>query len=333
VYRLSIIIYVIFSVFILANIGLGVLADTNRFENSRGFGAFVRVLDLLNIFIIAYSAIIIKSFRRISNRIVFSLILWNFILFQALINGAKISILFGLIAVFFSLKLNGDLIKVSKKSLITTIGFGVLFMFAALTINMKNNGEDITRTAEHINGMPLVVERFVNRMVSNGNTAYLILPNNIIDKLKTDNIVIRIFTPIIGISQMSKILGYNAGDFSVGRQALLYHDSGVTVAGGPTSHFDFFSYVYLGSIGGGFFVVFLGALLGNLNGEIQKYSRRKYKNRFLTALYTTFWFRAVIVVVEPTVGIAYMFDALLIFFLFSCGVRLLTINKTSTHIN
>lgn len=323
VYIICLLLYFFISIFILFNIGFGILADTNRFENSRGFGAFVRVLDLLSVFIIAFSTVNISNLRKKQNKIFFSLILCLFILFSALINGAKISILFGFMTVFFVLKLNDRNFDISIKKIALGISLGVTFMVVGLTINMKNNGENINQSSEHISGVPIVGEKFINRMVSNGNTAYLILPYDIIDKLATDNFITRMFTPIIGITQMSKIVGYNAGDYSVGRQALLYHDNGATVAGGPTSHFDFFSYVNLGLVGGGIFVAFIGAVLGNLQNEIQLYSRKSHKNNFLTAIYTTVWFRGVILIVEPSVGFAYLFDVFVILILISSSTLLL----------
>lgn len=326
-YRFCLFIYLIIALFILSNIGFGVFAQTNRFENSRGFGAFVRVLDLLSVFIIAHSAILISRVNRFSNKILFSILLLLFIILSALINGAKISILFGLMTALFAIQLTYKGSKVSIKNLVFMIGFGVMFMFFALKINMSNNGEDISSSSKNIVGASLVQEKFINRMVSNGNTAYLILPNDIIDELKTDNIFIRILTPVIGITQMSKVVGYNAGDYSVGRQSLLYHHGDVTVAGGPTSHFDFFSYVYLGVIGGAFFVFFIGSLLGNLHNAIKVHNNKNNKNDFLTTLYTVFWFRAVIILVEPSVGFAYIFDAFVI--LFSIAIAVLILKRIS----
>ena len=145
------------------------------------------------------------------------------------------------------------------------------------------------------------------------------LPNNVIEEIETDSIFIRVVSQIIGSSVMSKILGYDVTNYSVGRQILLYYDSKTEVAGGPTSHFDLFSYVYFGYFGV-LFVVFLAYILGTFQ-RLLKFANNK--SIFYIALVSTLWIRAMAVILEPVMGLAYILDILIIFFLLHIFVYIL----------
>lgn len=305
--------YFLISSYLLSQVGFGFFAESNRFENARGFGAFVRLLDLFSVFIVAYATLLIFYCKSKVSKIFYSFILLLFILFSSLINGAKISVIFSLITVIFVLRVEGYASKVSLKKMMVFVILGLSFMLFALQVNLKNNNVNMSEESKFIPGLPFVVDRFIHRIVANGNTSYLLLPNDVIHKISTDNLAVRLMTPIIGITQMSRIVGYNANDYSVGRQALLYYHEGVEVSGGPTSHFDLFSYVYLGLWGGGGFVLFLSFLLGGINFQIRRQRFRRSSNIYVSALLTTFWVRGVIIVVEPTVGMAYLVDLLIVF--------------------
>ncbi|MFA0216707.1 hypothetical protein AB4437_16680 [Vibrio cyclitrophicus] len=322
-FRLILFIYSVLAIFIISNIGFGIFADTNRFENSRGFGAFIRIMDAISMFIIVYSAITAAQSDNWKVRVFRYLLLFVFIVFSAFLNGAKISILFSMIGVYLGLLIHGIVPKINFRKKVKILTLGLTFILLALSINLKNNNVSSNGESKLMPGVPLLVERFINRMISNGNTAYLLLPNEVIEQIETDNILVRVFTPIIGITQMSKLVGYNVGDYSVGRQALLYYDRNNTTAGGPTSHFDYFSYVYLGIVPGAIFIIIIGCLLGAANRELYDYYLNDYKSITMSAFFITIWFRLVIILVEPTVGMAYVFDVLLIFFLVSLPLHLL----------
>jgi len=51
--------YFLISSYLLSQVGFGFFAESNRFENARGFGAFVRLLDLFSVFIVAYATLLI----------------------------------------------------------------------------------------------------------------------------------------------------------------------------------------------------------------------------------------------------------------------------------
>ncbi|MCL1123900.1 hypothetical protein [Shewanella surugensis] len=321
--KVMLIIYSVLAMFIIYKIGFGIFADTNRFENSRGFGAYIRIMDAISMFIVVYSAIAAAQSSGWKSRYFRFFILAVFVVFSAFLNGAKISILFSLMGIYLGLLIHGVVPKINFRKKVKIIALGLAFILLALSINLKQNNVSADEASKLISGAPLLVERFINRMISNGNTAYLLLPNEVIDQIDTDNIVVRLFTPIIGITQMSKLVGYNAGDYSVGRQALLYYDRDNTTAGGPTSHFDYFSYVYLGIVPGALFIILIGISLGAVNREVYDYCLNNRKSISMSAFFVTIWFRLVIVLVEPTVGMAYVFDVILIFFMVSILLNVL----------
>ncbi|EIO4105703.1 TPA: hypothetical protein ACGU4U_001495 [Vibrio vulnificus] len=322
-YKAMLTIYIVLAIFTVYKIGFGIFAETNRFENSRGFGAFIRIMDAVSMYIIVYSAIsTANSNDRVGRKLkLFLLII--FIIFAAFLNGAKISILFSLMGVYIGLLIHGIVPKIRFGKKIKIVSLGLIFILLALSINLKQNNISSDNVSKLIPGAPLLLDRFVNRIISNGNTAYLLLPNEVIEQIDTDSVIVRFFTPVIGITQMSRLIGYNAGDYSVGRQALLYYDRFNKTAGGPTSHFDYFSYVYLGVIPGALFVILIGIILGVVSREIYNYRRNKKKSINVSAFFVAFWFRLVITLVEPTVGLAYVLDVVVIFLLVSVFLNVL----------
>lgn len=320
-FAISLAIYLLLSFFIIASIGFGIFAETNRFNAARGFGAYIRLLDFLGPFIISYGTLNIcycKSGRK--NK---AATLAIFILYAAMVNGAKISIIFSLFTVFFTMAIATVKIKIKPIFALTSIIAGLAFSVLALSINLRGNNVEESPEATDLTGAGIVIERFVYRIIASGDSSYLLLPNAIINTIKTDSIFVRFASPIIGITASNKIFGYDVSDFSVGRQALLNYDPSNDVSGGPTSHFDLFAYVYFGPLGGWIFVVCLAILLGSVNRAIRvaKRTATKLTNKFQIAFLATLWTRAILVIVEPTVAIAYIVDVFVYFTLLSVALQ------------
>jgi hypothetical protein len=315
-FKVALMFYFLLSLYLLSKIGFGLFAETNRFENNRGFGAFVRILDLFSVFIVSYATLIIARLPQSYKKWLLVSLLGVFIVYAAVINGAKISIIFSLLTVFLVLRIEGYKIKIARIKVVAVALIGISFVLVALKINLVKNNVDTGGKSEYIGSVSVVTERLIHRLVANGNTSYLLLPNGTIDKIEKDSVFVRFLVPIIGTTRMSRLLGYNVGNYSVGRQALLWYSPGTEVAGGPTSHFDFFSYVYFGYWGGAAFVGFLALMLGIINNEMHSYaSKMRGSNIFIASLLATIWVRAIIVIVAPTIGLAYLFDICVVFFL------------------
>lgn len=313
-FKIIFLIYSFIALYIVSKIGFGFFASTNRFDNNKGYGLFVRITDVLGTFIIAYLSIVYYERYKILNKndlkqYLCYLFLFIFIVFFSILNGAKAAFIFALMTIILAIRVRWGNFKISFIKGTILISMATFFAIVGLYINLLNNNMETLDESEHIKGVPIVVEKFIHRILANGDQSYMSLPNDVIESIDKDNILIRLLTPIIGTSQMSKIVGYEANDFSVGRQIILYY-SKMDVAGGPTSHFDLFSYVYF-RLGGVFFVMFLGYLLGSIN-KLLKISYQK--SIFYIALVTTLWIRAMAVMLEPPVGLAYIFDVMIIFF-------------------
>lgn len=314
-FKIILLIYLVTAIYIISNIGFGFFASTNRFDNNQGYGAFVRITDALGTFIIAYLGIVVykryKNIERNDFRQYLSyLLLFIFIIFFTILNGAKAAFVFAIMTIILAIRAKGYKFNIGYVKGIVILSVATIVAMLGLYINLVNNEVETSGEGKLV-GAPVVVEQFVARIAANGNQSYMSLPNDIIDKIQTDSIFIRLATPLIGSSTISKIIGYNSSDYSVGRQILLYYDPNTDVAGGPTSHFDLFSYAYLG-YGGIFFVVLLGYILGSIN-KLLKTSETK--SIFYTSLITTLWIRSMAIILEPPTGLGYVFDIFIIFML------------------
>lgn len=308
-----VIVYFIISIYLLSSSGLAAFTDTNRFEDAKGVGAFVRILDLFRLIIIAYSAILIFSRQglgkgiRIAHYFRLTLLIL-FILFSSLQNGAKFALFESLFTIVVAFKANKIPIKFNllKVGLIFVISTFFALIILSVSLNKDNEG-DKGLYSETSN--PLI-DRFIFRILSNGDMYYLSLPNDVIDNIEKDNVLVRIGAQIIGNTQLSKLLGYDVSKYSVGKSILLYHNPSFELAGGPVSHLDLFSYTYLGHFGY-VFVILAAYLICCVADSItcQKNST------FYSAIISAMWLRCLAVLIEPPVGIAYVVDIVIIMLL------------------
>jgi hypothetical protein len=331
-FKIIFFIYILIAVYIISNIGFGFFAETNRFDNNKGFGAFVRITDVLGTFIIAYLGIAIyKRYVDIGKndfgQYLRYLFLLSFIAFFTILNGAKAAFIFALITIILAIRTSGYKLKIGLIKGFVIFSVATIIAMLGLYVNLINNKMESSGEGK-LTGAPIALEQFVGRIIANGNQSYMSLPNEVIEKIQTDSIFIRLATSFIGSSTISKIIGYNSSDYSVGRQILLYYDSNTDVAGGPTSHFDLFSYAYFG-LGGVFFVAFLGYILGSIN-KVLKTSETK--SIFYVSLITTLWIRSMAIVLEPPTGLGYIFDVFIIFMLLHMFTNMLNIISSQENL-
>lgn len=321
-FAVALAIYLAISAYIITSIGFGIFAETNRFDAGRGFGAYIRLLDFLSPFIVSYSTLAIFSSAQRSKLKIFLLL--AFVGYAAMVNGAKISIIFSLFTVFFTLTIAAIRVKIRPVVAVACVIVGLAFSVVALSINLERNSVTQDAPTTELASAGLLVEKFAYRVIASGDASYLLLPNNVIDKIDTDSAWVRFLAPFLGTGLSNKLFGYPVEDYSVGRQALLFYDTYNDVAGGPTSHFDLFSYVYFGPLGGCAFVACLAFILGSINRVIRRTSKSPVAplNKFRIALLATLWTRAVLVIIEPTVALAYIADILIFFTLLSLFLQL-----------
>ncbi|HAX3282372.1 TPA: O63 family O-antigen polymerase, partial [Escherichia coli] len=153
---------------------------------------------------------------------------------------------------------------------------------------------------------------------------YLGLPHNVIEKIKTNNVLIDFFAPVLSSKLISHLAGYDVYTYDIGKQILLFHYPFYDIAGGPVEHFDLFGYKHFGIIGGIMFSAFLGMGVVILRNLV--FLSRG--NVFMTIVTCSIYFKMLAVILKPSILFAFMFDFLSVYI--SVGViSILLVGKRS----
>ncbi|KXI22132.1 hypothetical protein AS132_15525 [Photobacterium sanguinicancri] len=147
-----------------------------------------------------------------------------------------------------------------------------------------------------------MIEALFLRVLANADKYFLSLPGDVIDTVVSKSAILSILSPVIGSTRMSSIVGFNMNDFTIGKQILHYWDPGFLISGGPTSHFDLFSYVHFGVLGGIVFTCFIGFYLGALINLSKKLGSNS--SIFSVSFIALLWLRSLPIIIEPPLGIA-----------------------------
>lgn len=314
-FYLVLFLYLCLLLVILIFVGAGLFAEANRFEQNRGFGLYVRIADAFRLFVFAYLAILLVRGWRHNGVTVKNFLLLFFlaalIFIGSIVNGSKFAFLEALYACFVAVSVyfSKPKFKVFYFSIVSMAA--LFFALLVLTFNLRNNNVDTEADAMYMAGSPVLVERLVFRVLGNADKYFLGLPNDVVDKLYTDSVLVRFASPIVGVTRLSEMLGYPVNDFNVGRQILLYYNPGQEVAGGPTSHFDLFAYKYFGVEFAFVWVIITAFLLATINSL----GRNAPPNIYYCSLVATLWLRTLPILLEPPIGFAYMLDIIFLFFL------------------
>ncbi|HBC3497178.1 hypothetical protein P3553_05090 [Vibrio parahaemolyticus] len=215
-----------------------------------------------------------------------------FMIFNAIISGAKADLLFYIFAALVSVKIFNPNFSVSIKNMVMIIFLSLTFVFVVLFYNFSSS---INMNLEYGEIFELLFRRLTDRILSNGDMYYMGLPNDVYEGISVNNILVVMLAPILSYSFMSKLAGYDIGQFEIGKQLLLAHYSGNTIAGGPTDHFDFFALLYFGVIGGAIFIALLALLLCFLR-KMTVYGRGDIIS---SALVTVFWMKSLSWLLKP----------------------------------
>lgn len=154
--------------------------------------------------------------------------------------------------------------RVSVAKVAIMLAAVLFFAVWVLGKNLEQSGIDSESSGAYMSDTPVLYERLALRILANGDKYYLSLPNGVIERLKTDSALIQFLSPLVSVTKMSELVGHPVNDYTVGRQSLYWYPD-YNTAGGPTSHFDLFSYKYLGLLPGILFVALIGFLLGRLS--------------------------------------------------------------------
>ena len=304
------------TVVMVTQVGFGMFAAENRFEQNRGSGAVVRLFTLFRLFFAAYLGVIFlkcartrRSRQRTMRLIIVSLTWIFFTGFMSAIDGAKFAFLETLItSVVGATIFAGKKLSLSKKTALLGGFFSLVFALGIYSINLQNNGQG-SKESSFIPGVPFVVEALGLRVLANGDKYFLGLPNGVVETAEIKPAWVRIVGSLISSTAMSRIVGYDINDYSVGKQILYYWEPSWDIAGGPTSHFDLYSYKQFGVVGGAFFTLFIAfVLIGVRKGAVSAEG-----NLYASSVLGVMWVRSWAIIIEPPLGIAYIFDVLLVF--------------------
>ncbi|EMX6284612.1 hypothetical protein [Providencia rettgeri] len=303
--------------------GFSIFTETNRYEDNRGFGPIVRILELSNLALISIISINLYQDSVLTwKKLIGYFLLLIFMLFNAMISGAKADLLFFIFTALVSIKVYDPTFKLPKKFIVIIFLLTLSFAMIALYFNFSKSIDDDIPILEIFDAL---FRRLTDRILSNGDMYYMGLPNDIYLSIKTNNIFITTFSPVLSYSLMSNLAGYDVSQLEIGKQLLLAHYSGRTIAGGPTDHIDFFSLLYFGVIGGAIFIVLFSAILCFINSLV------KYASYSIvpSTLITVFWIKSLSWILKPGLIIGSLVYFILFLFLLKCISTVISIRSHS----
>ncbi|MCG5291980.1 hypothetical protein L7842_010835, partial [Providencia rettgeri] len=291
--------------------------------DNRGFGPIVRILELSNLALISIISINLYQDSVLTwKKLIGYFLLLIFMLFNAMISGAKADLLFFIFTALVSIKVYDPTFKLPKKFIVIIFLLTLSFAMIALYFNFSKSIDDDIPILEIFDAL---FRRLTDRILSNGDMYYMGLPNDIYLNIKTNNIFITTFSPVLSYSLMSNLAGYDVSQLEIGKQLLLAHYSGRTIAGGPTDHIDFFSLLYFGVIGGAIFIVLFSAILCFINSLV------KYASYSIvpSTLITVFWIKSLSWILKPGLIIGSLVYFILFLFLLKCISTVISIRSHS----
>lgn len=284
-------VYILLTIIIAHSKGFSLFSTTNRFEDNKGIGPAVRFWEYSSYFITAYLSISFHKTTSALKRKIIALGLISYILLNSAISGAKADVLLYSLACFYAQSVYYGKSTYKLKHAFYLFLFGLISIFIVLYFNFHNTLDSENNVIDIFNSLFV---RFTDRVLSNGDVYYMGLPYNVIEKITVDDFIVMLFAPLLGVSVLSSIAGYDVSSLELGRQVLLYHYPFHDIAGGPTDHFDLFAYKFFG-YAGGLFVIFLGIYIY----VIRMIIKSGKSNHYLSAVYTVLWFNVISILLKP----------------------------------
>ncbi|MEW5562704.1 hypothetical protein AB1287_21110 [Enterobacter asburiae] len=314
------IVYLSLFVFYLSQVSL-TMFFTSRFEANRGLGIIVRLMDALRVILAGWYFYYYLSSRK--KRFFILALLISIV--GALISGAKFAFLeqiYVLCVVGFITSRKS--FKFNLKSLVLIILIASLFLIFSLYFISKLSVMIGYTSSQYIPSAPVAIELLLLRILANGDAYYLSLTEHVIDKVIIDHPVLQLLSNTFGNSVMANLFNIDFSNLDVGRQIWLHWYPNDPVMRGPTNHFDLAGYTYFGYVGGLMFSAIIGYIIGIVNSwKLNCDNSSAVVVAFIAALYC----RSMPLILNPSVGIAYMVDIYIILFV---SLVLITLCKGAT---
>lgn len=311
-----IVLYVVLVCINLSVSGFGFLAES-RFESSLGYGPIIRLVEALRLILTAWFGL--KIVRRIQAKepfVLSTMFLVFFLLFSSLLNGAKFAMLEGCYAITIAAVVANIRLPITNfaRYLSITVFVAVIsvFVLVILSFNILSTGGDPFAQSESINGIPVLIERLVGRIIWNGDMYFLSLPDDIYKDIAIDNFLVRFASAIFGSQLVSGIVGYDSAQLEVGRLIWLYWTPDDPVMRGPTNHFDLTGYFYFGHVGGLVFVIALAVVLSQVNRLVRF---GKGNSDYSAVIISALWCKSVAMLMHPAAGFAWCIDLIAVLLL------------------
>lgn len=281
---------------------------TSRFEANRGLGIIVRLMDALRVILAGwYFYYYLRSHKKkyLITALFISIV-------GALISGAKFAFLEQIyVLCVVSFITTRKTFKFNIKSIIVISIIAVFFLLFSLYFISKLAVMIGYTSSQYIPGAPVAIELLLLRILANGDAYYLSLTEQVIDKVIIDHPWLQLLSNTFGNSVMAKVFNIDFSNLDVGRQIWLYWYPDDPVMRGPTNHFDLAGYAYFGYVGGVIFSAVIGYIIGVINSwKLKCSSTSALTVAFVSALYC----RSLPIILNPSVGIAYMVDIYIILF-------------------
>ncbi|MBD8105571.1 oligosaccharide repeat unit polymerase [Erwinia persicina] len=313
--KILVVLYFLCVIAYLSQVSLSSLI-ASRFEANKGIGFIVRIMDVLRLVLAAWFYLVFLN----SGRKRYLIYVVAVSLIGAMLSGAKFAMLEQIFVIFtaaFILKRRS--IKINIKTILISIILAVV-MFIFIFFLIQRMSENIGYiNSQYLPGMPVVFELFLIRILANADSYYLSLTENILDVINVKMPLLQFFSNVFGNGLMSRLFGMDFANNDIGRQIWLYWYPADSIMRGPTAHFDITGYVYLGYIGG----ILASAIVGVVLGTINSWKYRYYFAKPVTvAFVATVYCRSLPILLNPSVGIAYISDIFILLFILLCCITL-----------
>jgi hypothetical protein len=166
-------IFIILVIIQVFTIGISAFTDTNRFEDAKGLGFLIRIIEPLKLIVLSSFFIKMMEKRKRGKSIKWNVILFiPLCIFLALLSGAKFALIEILLLIGILIPLNGKNVKLGllKIGILLTVSLGFVFLILFL-----NNRDDVNQESMLVPGITVVVDKLFLRLLSDGDMYYLSL--------------------------------------------------------------------------------------------------------------------------------------------------------------
>lgn len=289
--------------------GFSLFTSTNRFEDNAGIGVLARFYDIIwyfvaGVYIIYYKEAVLHA--GLTKKIFLSIPFFSFFIVNLFIIGSKSELIQYVLFYYLVLSVYGFEIRISLVKGFVLLFVSMVFALFVLYFNFNLQGDD-----NLTNIISETFFRLTDRIMSNGDMYYLGLPNEVIEKINTNNVLVDFFTPILSSGFLSSLAGYDVYSYDIGKQILLYHYPEFNLAGGPVEHFDLFGYKHFGIIGGCVFSLLIGFFIV-IARNTTFYAKG---NKYMSVIMAAFYFKMLFAILKPSILLGYIFDFIFVYVL------------------